>query len=59
MSNEFKDRYLRVVVFAAGLFVMGYTFLYGESRFMEPRAIPVIVLALGLGLTILLWKRGK
>ena len=57
MSDESRDWRLQVVLAVTTVFVIGYTFLYGEARFMEPRAVPLIVMALGLGLAFLLWKR--
>jgi hypothetical protein len=59
MSDGSNERRMQRVVFAIGLFVIGYTFLYGEARFMEPQLAPVVALTLGLGLAIFLWIRKK
>ncbi|MDA0658529.1 MAG: hypothetical protein O3C60_06765 [Planctomycetota bacterium] len=59
MSDGSNERRIQRVLFAIGLFVIGYTFVYGEARFMEPQLVPLFALALGLGLAIFLWIRSK
>jgi hypothetical protein len=59
MTDQSRNRGVRAVLAVTGVFVIGYTFFYGEARFMEPRAVPVIALVLGLGLALLLWIRAK